>query len=635
MTPRTRKYLDIKGTTAAAPAAGSQPSSRPTSSQSTRSTQSESRALTTSKSSSSTSVTGPQRPTKHVRSVSTSHTTAEPAPPRRPLRAPTPEVAPVAAASSHDNGPRRPLVREEPRRLKVNMPPPDFIPTHANTGPQRPERPMSATELHFSHQAPSGPQRPLRLDLTQAGSSNAARTGPIRPFMFMPTSTEDGNGGEKKERVVGGARRVLRVPEPEPAPPTEEKGKAPAAGSKPLIRPRVISTSRSTPALPLQATVAAVKDEHARVKKLASSLGASSRGAAAGAPAAKPGRTASTTQATASSRARMADKPQEKAAEKDAERRARLQAREERAKEKERVHAKQQEQEKEKAKDTEREKERERRPSSRTAAAAPVAASRHAPAATITMRDKTNRLSSKASSKTATKEPKEARKASSKVRASPDVPEVVEVVSPAEVPLPETPKVSPVQLPAQEASPPALICLDTPDNSLLVPVPEVAPLPAQGVPQPAPIPVFKPLSPEQVAAPAPIPVFKPLSPTIVPLPSSRPGSSDGAPTPPPSSGLAPPAPAPTLNLAEPHTPTPVHRPQRRGAEVEQTPISALVASIERGFLAMHRGTGLETMAEMDEEESMLVVGDAGGDLTEMFPPVPAVEPLFSRSSVHA
>ncbi|RPD78590.1 hypothetical protein L226DRAFT_610474 [Lentinus tigrinus ALCF2SS1-7] len=618
LTPRTRKYLDIKATTVV-PAASSQPPSRPTSSQSTRSTQSESRAITSSKPSSSTAAA--QRPSKHVRSVSTSHTTAEAAPPRRPLRAPTPEVAPVTSSTSHDNGPRRP-VREEPRRLKVNMPPPDYIPAH--TGPQRP---MSATELHFPTHAPSdrpvsGPQRVLRPELVQAGSStNAARTGPIRPFMFMPTTSEDGTGAEKKERVIGGARRVLRVPEPEPAPPAVEKGKAPAAGSKPPIRPRVISTSRSTPAVPLQAA-AVVKDEAARVKKLASSMGASSRGTAAGAPAPRLGRTASASmgQGTASSRARTADKLQEKD-----ERRVRTQSREEREKEKVQV------------KDREKEKERERRPSSRTAAAAaaPGAASRHGPAPTVTMRDKTNRMHAKASSKHSTKE---VQKASSKTRSSPDVPEVVEtvdVVSPAEVPLPDTPKVSPVVV--REPSPPPLICLDTTESSLLAPVlaPTLLPTAPEQVAAPVPIPVFRPLSPKQETVLPPAPAFKPLSPSDVPLPSSRPSSAEGTQAPPHSeSGLAPPAPA--FDINEPHTPTPAHRPQRRGAEVEQTPISALVASIQRGFLAMHSGAGLETMAEMDEEESVLV-GDAGEDGTEMFPPVsaPAVEPLFSRPSVHA
>ncbi|KAI0705029.1 hypothetical protein C8T65DRAFT_784280 [Cerioporus squamosus] len=470
------------------------------------------------------------------------------------------------------------------------MPPPDFIPAHPYTGPQRP---MSATELHFPERTVSGPQRVLRHDIAQAKTStNAVRSGPIRPFSFKPTSSEDGSGAEKKERVVGGARRVPRMPEPEPAPPADDRGKAATGASRPAlpIRPRVISTSKSTPAVPLHAA-AVVKEEPARVKKLASSVGASSK-PATGAPTAKLGRTASTStvQATASSRARTAEKTQDRAAERD-ERRVRTQSREER--------------EKEKAQAKDQEKTRERKSSSKTTAAIPTAASRHGPAPTVTMRDKTNRMHAKASAKEATKD---AQKVSSKARSSPDVPEVVEVVSPAEVPLPDTPKVSPV--PVEEASPPPLICLDTPEKDVLAPTPAPAPVPAPA---------------------APAPVFKPLSPAEVPLPSSRPNSADGTSTP-PLSDLAPPVPA--IDFTEPHTRTPERQPQRRGAEVEQTPISALVASIQREFLAMNRGSPLETMAEMDEEESILV-GDAGeADGAEMFPPVPVVEPLFSRS-VHA
>ncbi|TFK84454.1 hypothetical protein K466DRAFT_225149 [Polyporus arcularius HHB13444] len=465
------------------------------------------------------------------------------------------------------------------------MPPPDLIPAH--TGPQRP---MSAAELYFPQHAPSerpvsGPQRVLRPDMAPAGSSTTAmRTGPIRPFMFKPTSSDDVPGAEKKERVMGGARRVPRMPEPEPAPPAEEKAKAPAAGTKPPIpiRPRVISTSRSTPAIPLHLG-AAVREEPVRVKKLASSVGASSKPAAPAAAA--PARTsriatASTTQGTASSRARTAEKA---AAEKD-ERRIRTQSRDER--------------EKDKIQTRDQEKARERKPSTKmVAAAAPAVASRHGPGPTVTMRDKTNRMHTKTSEKAAAKE---AQKVPSKARTSPDVPEVVEVVAAAEVPLPETPKVTPVYV--EEPSPPALICLDTPEKEVLAPVPAA-------------------IEPEHAAAPAP--VSRPLSPVEVPLPSSRPSSADGTRTP------------PLVDLAPaPHIATPEHRP-RRVAEVEQTPISALVASIQRGFFSMHGGSALETMAELDEEESMLV-GDAGeaDDGEEMFPPVPVVAPLFSRS-VHA
>ncbi len=375
---------------------------------------------------------------------------------------------------------------------------------------------MSAAELYFPQHAPSerpgsGPQRVLRPDIAQAGSSTAAvRSGPIRPFMFKPTSADDGSGAEKKERVMGGARRVPRMPEPEPAPPVEDKAKAPVATSKPPIpiRPRVISTSRSTPAIPLHMG-AAGREEPVRVKKLASSVGASSKPAAAAAAPARASRiaTASTVQATASSRARTA----EKAAVEKEERRTRTQSRDER--EKEKIQARDQE------------KPRERKPSTKMAAAAPAAASRHGPGPTVTMRDKTNRMHTKTSEKAAAKEDQ---KVPSKARTSPDVPEVVEVVAAAEVPLPETPKVTPVYV--EEPSPPALICLDTPEKEVLAPVPA-------------------PSEPEQPAAPAP--VSRPLPPVQVPLPSSRPSSADGTRTP------------PLVDIVpEPHIATPEHRPRR-------------------------------------------------------------------------
>ena len=209
------------------------------------------------------------------------------------------------------------------------MPPPDYIPSRtAETGPQPP---MSATELYFpthhaaSERPASGPQRVIRVDATAQGggasATNATRTGPIRPAVFSlkVSGTEDGAPVEKKERVMGGARRELRMPEAtEPAPNgvagADEKGKAAAAAHSKAIRPRVISTSKSTPAIPLQ--TALVKEEATRVKKLASSAGASSRSGtssttATATPAAKLSRTASATtltQPTVGSRARIVEK---------------------------------------------------------------------------------------------------------------------------------------------------------------------------------------------------------------------------------------------------------------------------------------------------------------------------------------
>ena len=433
------------------------------------------------------------------------------------------------------------------------MPPPDFIPKRsADTGPQRP---MSATELHFpvhhttSERPMSGPQRVIRPDGSQAGTSsatNAIRTGPIRPAVFSLKS-EDGPSVEKKERVVGGARRVLRMPET--TEPAEDKGKtaaAPVAPASKPVRPRVISTSKSTPAIPLQA--AAVREEAA--KKLASSAGASSRGgtstktkATTTAPAAKPNRTASSTltQPTAGSKARVAEKGKPDV-----------------------------------------DKAKIKVPSKVALPAAP----RAGPGTSITVRDRAARAVSK--SKPAPTKPSQ--RAPSKPRSSPEVPEV----APAEVPLPESPKVS--AAPSRESSPPPLISLDTPENSVALPA-----------------------APEPTVAPAPTVMDPVPNPADIPLPSSTPGELSAAS---PSE--------PTIVISEPHTPTP-QRPSRRAVEVEQTPISALVASIQRGFLSMNGSTPLSPMRE--EDESVLVLEEQDNDgkvfAAGSFLPAP-VAPLFSR-----
>ncbi|TBU64452.1 clasp N terminal-domain-containing protein [Dichomitus squalens] len=570
LTPRTRKYLDIKATTAAP---RSQPPSRPTSSQSVRSNHSDTHPIpaTSSHPSSLTDATA-QRPTKHVRSASASQATAQIAP-KRPARAPTPDFH--APSTTHE-GARRPA-REEPRRLKVNMPPPDYIPARpADTGPQRP---MSATELHFPahhtglERPPSGPQRVIRPDAAQPGGSsatNAARTGPIRPAVFAMKSAGPDDGMEKKERVVGGARRVLRMPEAaEPAPHAgaDEKGKAAAAAasSRP-VRPRVISTSRSTPAIPLQSAPA--REDAARARKLASSVGASARGGAStaaptAAPTARLGRMASAaaaTQATAGSRARASEKAQDRVADKD--------------KPKTKVPSK------------------------------PSAAPRPGPGTSVTVRDRTNRAVSKSKADPAKPSTKDSQKTSSKPRSSPEVPEAAETVSPAEVPLPESPKLAP-DVPPCEASPPPLISFDTPDR--------------QDTP---------PAAPERAASPAPadaIPSSMGPTPNAaeIPIPAATPGE------------LTPTPVVPSVNVTEPSTPTRAEQPYgRRTAEVEQTPISALVASIQRGFLSMHGSTPLSPMRE--EDESVLVVDESESDgkvfAIDGFQPV-KVEPLFSKPGV--
>lgn len=447
------------------------------------------------------------------------------------------------------------------------MPPPDFIPTRsADIGPQRP---MSATELRFpahhtaSERPMSGPQRVIRPDVVQPGGSSATsavRTGPIRPTVFS-LNGEDGPTAEKKERVVGGARRVLRMPEAaEPAPRTgaEDKGNAAATSvapsSKP-IRPRVISTSKSTPAVPLQA--AAVREE--ATKKLASSAGASSGSRALTTTVTKPSRTASTlTQPTAGSRARIAEKRQ---ADKD--------------KAKTRVSSK------------------------------PSAALRAGPGTSITMRDRAARAMSESQlgPAKAMKKFSQSQKAPSKSRPSYEV--EVPQVAPTEVPLPESPKLAAVS--SREYSPSPLISLDTPEK-------------------PTPLPAILGLT----ATSTPTAVDPVHDPADIPLPSSTSTPSE-----------------PTVVISElepePHTPTPQQRPPRRAAEVEQTPISALVASIQRGFLSMHAHDSTPLSPMREEDESVLVIEELDNDEKVFaadgpgFLPVPVpVAPLFSGgNALHA
>ena len=363
------------------------------------------------------------------------------------------------------------------------------------------------------------------------------------------------------------------------------------------------------------------------MKKLASSAGASSRPATGA--AVKPGRTASAgavvSQATASSRARaaekaaVAEKDEKKAREKTQEKVERRTREKTQETDEKRVKEKTQEGEEKRVKERTQpeapektqvktgEKARERTRTSSKSSSTTSATARPVP--TVTMRDKTNRVHSRSNSAAAKPAEKEVQK---KSRSTPDIPEVVEVVSPAEVPLPETPEIAPA--PAPELSHSDLICFDTPEK-------EQVETPA-GSEQGAEIPALVPT------------VNLTTSPSGVPLPSSRPASPKSL-MPPQAEAHATLSPL-SISIPEPHTPTPEHRPQRR-AEVEQTPISALVASIQRGFLSMHGGSPLEPMIE--EEESILVVDESERD-GRVFgaqaegPVLQPVQPLFSRPSVH-
>ena len=247
------------------------------------------------------------------------------------------------------------------------------------------------------------------------------------------------------------------------------------------------------------------------------------------------------------------------------------------------------------------EKEREKEKSSRSRASSKASAPAPPPTTTVTMRDKTNRVHSRSSSGT-TKPPsrdgshKESHKTSKAHRAA-QAADAAPVVRPSDVPLPESPKLAPSH--PREPTPPVVEQLSS--------TVEID------------FPVLQPSRPPSVR-------IEPASvPADVPLPASRP-ESEGQQTPPTTE----PAQPVIVHAIDPHTPTPEHQPQRR-FEVEQTPISALVASIERGFLKMHQGVPLSPMKE--EDESVLVGGDSDADgrvfCVEGFQPV-AVQPLFSR-----
>ncbi|KAH9858873.1 clasp N terminal-domain-containing protein [Lenzites betulinus] len=652
LSPTIRKYLDIKSVAANL----AQPPSRPASSQSIRSAHSDNNvpshaAPARPQPSTQSTTASATRPSKHTRTASASSTAA-----KRPARTPTPEFSAPVPVPPRDP-PRR--AREEPKRLaKLDMPPPDYIPTH--TGPQRP---LSASDLYFPHHAPplervpSGPQRIALADPVGSGAPPTVRSGPIRPVM-KPSQGSVEDAAEKKERILGGARRVLRLPDAaESALPAEEARKPTGATSGP-IRPRVISTSKSTPAVPMHAAVAAAREREdaLKAKRLASSQGAGAAGVStkstsgAGAAAAPPTAaqrhvripSGGVQSSTASARARAAERAQEKKAPVLA-----------------------------------------RKPSSKTLPqpkpAVPARAGSTGPP-TVTVRDRTRTASgpnAKAGapappSKAAGKDVKVVKAATgAKSRAATqEPPSRAQSVAPAEVPLPESPKgveqprsvdVTPDEdVAAQKAAAPKQTQSPPPE------VEEVSPAVAEPAPE-------HDQEPEQKSEPLLIDFDTSLpSPANVPLPASKPSSPFETPTPPseqleeepiaatatttypvpksPEPPCAPPSsdPMPVPVLPEPvlqEARTPEQQRTAHHHAVEQTPISALVASIEREFFAI-RSAPLSPMREEDEGEGESVLvehhdGPADPDAavfddavgvsrTDAGLPVRAVQPLFAR-----
>lgn len=417
---------------------------------------------------------------------------------------------------------------------------------------------------------------------------------------MLPMKSSSGDIAEVKERPTGGARRVLRLPDAEEAPqPVEGK---PKTTSGP-IRPRVISTSQSTPAVPQHAAVAAAKerDEALKAKKLASSHGAGSSAkgaivAATAVAAARHARTASggVQTTTASARARAAEKTQEK--------------------------------EKEKAPAMLRKPSSRALPSSKPA----VPPRPGAPgAASVTVREKPRVASGSKTgvpaSKPAAKDGKVVKPGVKSRAGTQEPPSRAQSASPSEVPLPESPKAEAQVLPPdepQEAASPAAEVGQPVIEVATTPEPEQTSTPDEAEFQSSP--ATTPTSEEQQSE-EPLIDFNspPPAPAGVPLPASNP-ESPGSPSP-EVEASTPPAeleplfsipPSDSLQLPPPvqEARTPEQQRAQPHAMVAQTPISALVESIERGFFAM-RGAPLSPMREETEDESMLVAdpGDADPD----------------------
>lgn len=447
---------------------------------------------------------------------------------------------------------------------------------------------------------------------------------------MLPMKSSSGDIAEVKERPTGGARRVLRLPDAEEAPqPVEGK---PKTTSGP-IRPRVISTSQSTPAVPQHAAVAAAKerDEALKAKKLASSHGAGSSAkgaivAATAVAAARHARTASggVQTTTASARARAAEKAQEK--------------------------------EKEKATPMLRKPSSRALPSSKPA----VPPRPGAPgAASVTVREKPRVASgSKAGvppSKPAAKDGKVVKPGVKSRAGTQEPPSRAQSASPCEVPLPESPKAGTQVLPSdvpQETTNPAAEAeqpvvevastpeperTSTPDEAAVQNIPATTPTPEE---QQSEEPLIDFSSPPPAPAGVPLPASNPESPSEKPV---SPSPEVEASTPPAteSEPLRSIPPSQSLQLPPPvqEARTPEQQRVQPHAMIAQTPISALVESIERGFFAM-RGAPLSPMREEEtEDESMLVVDpqDADPDAAVFndaaaVPGRRVVEPLFARRS---
>ncbi|TCD65801.1 hypothetical protein EIP91_002194 [Steccherinum ochraceum] len=217
LTPIAKKYLDIRSR--APSASTSNPPSRPTSSQSTHSLNAVSRPKPTITKSSTTlfptasgsnvpdglmrtrtisSTSGPsltRSESAPSTSQSTSAVTSNAAPLRPPVVGPSrPRPAPAPAAVQR--GPTRPTISRD-------MPPPATIPIRPQPVPAT-MRPTSESPEPNPFALPESKSNPLK----NSGGPMRPNGGPSR----VPQEA-----GEQKQRVVGGARRVL-LPEPAPQP---------------------------------------------------------------------------------------------------------------------------------------------------------------------------------------------------------------------------------------------------------------------------------------------------------------------------------------------------------------------------------------------------------------------------------